>query len=138
MNLSTQHKGQIAHIKVELRAAEKSFIVSKPTIDARYDLIVDDGDTLHRVQIKYANHHDKRISGAVYVDLRTWPGNKKEGRKPYSADEIDAVLVYISLLDKICWIPPSLFNNKTTIVLRYEKPKNGCKSGFNLIEDYIW
>ena len=34
----TYRKGQIAELRVELRAVEKGYIVSRPTTEARYDV----------------------------------------------------------------------------------------------------
>ena len=44
-------KGIIAQLKAELRANELGFIVSKPTTEnCRYDMIIDDGKKLNRIQ----------------------------------------------------------------------------------------
>ena len=56
-------KGIIAQLKAELRANELGFIVSKPTTEnCRYDMIIDDGKKLNRIQIKYCSYNQKNSS----------------------------------------------------------------------------
>lgn len=51
MELSTAQKAEIAMAKVRMRAAERGIPVSVPTTDSvRYDLVIDDGGRLYRVQ----------------------------------------------------------------------------------------
>ena len=52
---SAHQKGEIAQLKVQLRAAEKGVTLSKPLIDSRYDFIRDDGRKQERAQVKYAS-----------------------------------------------------------------------------------
>jgi hypothetical protein len=51
---STAQKGELALLHVLQRAVENGWIVSRPTRDCRYDLVLDDGDRLYRAQVKYA------------------------------------------------------------------------------------
>jgi hypothetical protein len=136
--MNTQQRGQFAQLKVELRSAEKECIVSKPTIDARYDLIIDDGSKLTRVQIKYADGKSINSDGVVVVNFRRWAGDKRTETHNYLSSEVDAILVYIAKVDKICWLPPEVFDDKPNLYLRLEPPKNGQKTGIVMAEDYYW
>jgi hypothetical protein len=128
-------KGELACLKVELRAIEKGYIVSKPNIECmRYDRIIDCNGKLYRVQIKYTSH--KQSSGSFVVDLRKIT---KSGKTLlYNKDEIDAILVYIYEIDKICWFNSDMFDNKKSITIRTELAKNNQMKKIIYYKDYLW
>src|SRR5438309_2267143 len=71
--LATNLLGEFAVAKVFLRAIEKGWTVSRPMMECRYDLILDDGLRLYRVQVKYAGGKTpKQVSGVVPVGLKKW------------------------------------------------------------------
>src|SRR2546428_6106702 len=84
--LSTAQKGELAILRAQQRAFEKGWIVSRPTRDCRYDLVLDDGERLYRVQVKYAARKSSHATGAVSLDFT------KGGRRNrmYQDHEIDA------------------------------------------------
>lgn len=137
--MTTQQKGQYAQLKVELRAAELGYIVSKPTVDARYDLVLDDGNQLHKVQIKYSNskspHGD---DGVVVVELLRWAGDKRSEKRCYHSNEIDVVIAYLPIVDKLCWIPSDVFDGRPNLYLRLVPPKNNQTKGILMAEDFYW
>jgi len=51
---STAQKGEIAMLRVLQRAVERGWLATRPTRDYRYDLVLDDGERVYRVQVKYA------------------------------------------------------------------------------------
>ena len=131
-------RGMIAQNKAELRAIEKGYLVSKPITEcARYDMIIDDGERRERVQVKYAGGQHHSSEGSCVVDLRC-----KSGRHTYAncynRDEIDAVLAYIPVLDKLCYLPVDLVAGKNILTLRYAPTKNGQTKGILFAEDYLW
>ena len=128
----SHQKGCIGELKVELRAIEKGYIVSRPTIEARYDLVIDIDGKLKRVQVKYLSRKRKET---YELDLRKETRNNGN-RKVYKAEEVDALLVYIQPLDKVLWIEPKDFVDKTAISFREKKPKKNYP--VKLIKDYIW
>ena len=137
MHENTIH-GLIAQNKAELRAIEKGYMISKPITECtRYDMIIDNGDTLQKVQVKYAGSKQTVSSGSCVVDFRKKSINGKE-RKFYSKDEIDAVLVYLPEIDKICYFPIDFIENKSALTIRYEKPKNNQIKGVIFSDDYLW
>jgi len=130
--ITTNVKGQIAQSKAELRAIELGFIPSKPIFDARYDLILDNGGELKRVQIKYAGSYR---NGVVVAKLEY---NHRNGdRKFYKEDEVDGLIVYIPRLDKLCFFEPEFFIGKSALWIRIEEPKIKNK---NIIfaKNHIW
>lgn len=124
-------------LKAELRAVEKGYIVSKPTIDTRYDMIIDDKECLYRVQVKYADGMSSSSEGCVLVDLRRRNGNDTLNSRTYLETEIDSVVVYIPRIDRLCWFPPEKFHDKVQIFIRLEPPKNNIKC-VTMAQDYYW
>jgi hypothetical protein len=134
--MTTQQKAEIAHLKVAFRAIELGVVLSKPIVETRYDYIADTSGKLERCQVKYAGKAG-RGAGSVVVNLRSWaPGRKRE--RVYSADEVDALFVYVPQVDMVCKFPPAMFVGKASFLLRYEPPKNRQTTGLNLVEDYKW
>ena len=131
-------KGIEAVLKVEMRANELGYIVSKPTTDCcRYDLIIDDGVSLKRVQVKYAGHKPFNAEGSVNVGFRKMSINGKS-RPSYSRDEIDAIIVYIPAIDRLCYLPIDLVDGKQSINLRYAPSKNNQTARAFSCEQYFW
>lgn len=129
-------KGTIAQLKVELRAAEKGVVLSKPCLDVRYDYILDDGSRLQRVQVKYGDGIASHASGVVVVNLRGWKG--KEISRVYCEDEVDALLVYVPKIDKVLKFTAPQFCGKTSLYVRLKPPLNGQAKGTLLAQDHLW
>lgn len=134
--LTSSQKGEIAKLKVELRATEKGWICSRTVADSRYDLILDDGFRLHRVQVKYADSNSSRSDNAIMVNLKKDDG--KLNYRMYSKDEIDAIVIYIPRIEKFCWFNSSHFHKKTAITIRLGLPKNGQKKNLRFVDDFQW
>ncbi len=129
-SLKSWQKGHIARLKVEARAAELGAYVSIPTTDTRYDLVIDSENFLYRVQVKYADVSMRNSRGSVLLSLL------KNG-KTYSASEIDALLVYVAKVDRVCWFGPEVFHGRQSITLRY-KPAAIHRVDMRLVHEYFW
>lgn len=136
--MNTTQKGEIAYLKVALRAAEKGLVVSKPTTDARYDLVVDDGGKLLRVQIKYTDSPSSRSAHAVAVGLRRTTNKLGATPRVYSAEEVDLLLVYVPQLDVVVQVQTPDFCGKTGLILRLQPSRNGQKKGVLLVSEHLW
>ena len=130
----THKKGEIAHLQIQMEAVQRGFIVSKPTTEARYDLILDNGTKLLKTQVKYAS--DLR-NNAVRVDFRRETRNNGN-KKTYHRKEIDIILVYIPQVNKIALINPDLFEERQCLHLRIVPPKNNQKKDILYLKDVIW
>ena len=130
-------KGQLAVSKAETRAIELGFFPSRPLMDCRYDMIVDDGKRLWRVQVKYANGVPANSVGAVIVKLAYETRHRKH-IYTYHENEVDALIVYIPKIDKLCWFPCEAFIGKHVLCVRIDPPLNGQKSKIYLASDYFW
>ena len=123
----THQKGEIAQLKVQLRAAEKGVVLSKPLVESRYDFILDDGRKLERVQVKYA-------SGKI--NLKSWEGRLL--RRRYCASEVDALLVYVPQLDEVLRFEAELFCERASFTVRLEPAKNGQTKSIINARDFVW
>ncbi|MBP9669908.1 hypothetical protein KBD75_00740 [Candidatus Woesebacteria bacterium] len=130
-------KGQIATTKAQLRALELGYKISIPIMDYRYDLVLDDGHKLWRVQVKYANGVPANSQGAVVVKL-AYETRQRRHVYTYHEDEVDALVVYIPKTDQLCWFPCHAFVGKKVLCVRLEPPLNGQKTRIFLASDYLW
>ena len=124
---------------VARRAIEKGWTPSFTVEGERYDMILDDGSRLYRVQVKYADGK-ARQDGSVTVKLSStgWDGHTKSKRISYTSEEVDAFLVYVPKTEDICWLGPELFANRASTTLRYEPPKNNQTKNILLVKDLKW
>ncbi len=109
-----------------------------PTIEARYDLILDDGNKLSRVQVKYGGAAKANASGSILVDFRIRNGTRTSTYNNYSKSETDAILVYIPDIDEVLWFGPEMFDGRSTLTIRLEKAKNNQTKKILFASDYIW
>jgi hypothetical protein len=138
--MDTWQKGEQAKFKVMLRATEKGIIISEPTIPARYDLILDDGKTLEKVQIKWGGAKSRSSENAVQVELRVENGNgtSRYRKVKYKHGEVDCLLIYIPQIDQIIRLEPEMFVGKTAVVLRLESPLNNQTRNIKMAKDFVW
>jgi hypothetical protein len=97
------------------------YVVCFPMTDsARYDLVVDDGNSLLRIQVKTSKY--KKPSGSYEVKLATSGGNQSWSGvvKKISKDECDKVFVYTLDGDKYEF-PAEFLDNKGSVTLDKNK-----------------
>lgn len=136
VNITTNVKGQLAVSKAELRAFELGYIPSRPLYDTKYDLILDNGKRLTRVQVKYADGKPTNTTGAVVVKLEYEDRNKKS--HTYQSNEVDVLIVYIPKIDKLCYLPKKVFLNKRKLSIRISKSRNNQTKGIIAAKKYCW
>ena len=130
-------KAEIAMMKVDMRALRVGAFVSKPIFEgARYDYIIERDGKLYCAQVKYADGKRRRATGVVYVNLRKQI--KKDKNCPYNESEVDALVVYVPKIDKVCWFAPDAFCGKQGLSIRISPAKNGQIKGCLAAEDYLW
>ncbi|MDM8559499.1 group I intron-associated PD-(D/E)XK endonuclease [Thiotrichales bacterium HSG14] len=131
-------KGEIAQLKIQLRATEKGVTVSRPTTDARYDAILDLNGILKRVQIKYAGTETTNSTGSIVIRLQKKTKTKNAKVKNYTLHEIDAVLAYLPSVDEVVWLEPEFFHNKSCVCIRIVPAKNGQEKNILNLSEVIW
>ena len=128
MGQTADKKGTISVMAVLTQAYKQGLFCSWPLSNERYDLIIDNGKKMFRVQVKGTSIQDKRrwkISTTTYdntnftVYAQKYIKNKNRRRtKAYSENEIDFIIAHIIPLN-IFYIVPV-------------KELNGAK-GFNVV-----
>jgi hypothetical protein len=136
MRSDTVRRGEIAKCEVLRRAYEKGVVVSLPTVDTDYDAILEIDGKLYRGQIKYANSKASNSAGAILLYLRRTTRNKR--RLVYTRDKVDVMLVYLPAIDKVLWLPPKVWDGKTTLSIRTAPSKNGQQYPGLQAADHVW
>ena len=130
-------KAEIAMLKVGMRALQVGVYVSKPIFEgARYDYIIEKDGKLYHAQVKYADGKPFRTTEAVYVNLRKQI--KKDRNCPYNESEVEALRVYVSKIDKICWFGPEVFCGKHGLNIKIEPTRSGRIKGCVAANDHLW
>lgn len=119
-----RNKSEIAVLKVELEANKKGFIVSYPRVPMRYDMLLDNGKKIYRVQVKYVNSYYVKNKRQYF--LLSMPNS-------YNLKDIDLLLIYLPKNDVIISIPPERFINKKNVHIS----TNPHKSKISYMK-YIW
>jgi hypothetical protein len=137
--LATNFLGEYSVAKVWMRCLEKRFGCSRPLLECRYDLILDDGIKLYRTQVKYAGAASpKRSPGVVQVGLQKWRNDGRAVIPYYTAAEIDLLLVYVRRIDRLLWFGPEVFDGRSALFIRVEPARNNQKKGCLMAADYLW
>jgi hypothetical protein len=136
--ITTNQLGEFAVVKVQERAFEKGVVVSRPTIECRYDLIVDDHERLYRTQVKYAGSLNGAARGHVAVGLRKWRNDGRAVIPCYRAAEIDLLLVYVAVIDRVLAFGPEVFDGRGALCIRIRPSRNNQIKGCLMADDYIW
>jgi hypothetical protein len=133
--LSTDQKGNIAEAAVALSAAKLGFDVYRPiTEGGRYDLIIDSGERLLRVQCKWAARHGDVIVLRCYSARRS-VGGKLINRR-YTRAEVDMFAAYSPDLDQCFLLPPKLWEGRRQVHLRISPALNNQARGINWARDF--
>ena len=132
-----KQKGDTAELAVALDIQRRGYRVLFPFgEDCSYDLAVDRGDRLERVQVKYTES-----DGAV-VTVRCTAVSVTNGKvvntKCYTADEVDWIAVYDATTDRCYYVPASyLGTGRRTMSLRLVPARSGRKLGVNWAENFL-
>lgn len=136
MEITSNIKGQLAVSKAEIRAFELGFIPSRPLYDSKYDLLVDNGSKILRLQIKYADGKPSNSKGAVVVKLEYV--DRQKIVHTYQNKQVDGLVVYIPKINRLCYFPKKIFVNKRRLNIRISDSKNNQKQRVIFAKDYYW
>ncbi len=109
MTSPTTHKGNIGQTAVALEALQRGYHPSIPFEGAPYDLVIDKGEKLFKIQVKYAESEN----GLLKIRLRD-----------YQPCQIDAIIAYDHITRTTYWLPIERIGGAYTISLRLVAPKN--------------
>ena len=132
--MDTTFKGEEAVQRVILTAIQRGIAVSRPVLEGgRYDLVLDFG-SLKKAQVKYAGSGK---DGTIRVPTASTDCRGKKG-KVYTKQEVDLIVAYSPVTDKIYKLPASLWRGKRAVHLRYKPAKNNQTIGCILAQDWEW
>ena len=118
----TKSKGDMSELRVAIALTNAGYAVSKPFGEnQRYDLIADDGDRLHRVQVKTGRVR----RGVVKFSCSSTHGHRRTGNlatRPYTG-QIEFLAVYCPDSGKVYVIPEAELT-RSAINLRLVAPRN--------------
>ena len=124
---NTTEQGDIGEARAIYEFIKAGYVVSKPINDkAKYDIIVDDGDTLSRVQVKTTAHKKPRTSNGYEIGLVTKYSTRTAlNIRKRQTDDYDILFILVETGD--VWIIPCQdIESKSTITVgtkKYEKYK---------------
>jgi PD-(D/E)XK nuclease superfamily protein len=131
--LTTNQKGLIAETAVMHECAKLGIPVAQPLGDERYDLVLDLGTALLRVQCKWA----AKPGDVSVVRCRTCRRGR-EGliHRSYRAGEIDAVAAYSPDTERCYLLPAELSVECADVALRLAPTKNNQAAGIRWARDF--
>jgi PD-(D/E)XK endonuclease len=125
----TTLKGAIAEAAIAMAATKLGYVVLRPMTEGRrYDLVIDTGPRLLRVQCKWA----RRKQGVVVVDTSTrrlTPHGYVH--TTYTRDEIDGIAAYCQDLERCYYLPISLVAGRRGFHLRLVPAVNNQEMAIN-------
>ena len=129
--MTTLQKGKLAESLVMAEAIRRGFIVSVPfQEDCSYDLILDTGERLLRVQVKYTKS-DGNVIKVSCQSCNNWQ------TKHYDENTIDAFICYDATAKLFLYLGPELFRQRT-VNFRLEEPLNNQVAGVRFAKDHLW
>jgi len=131
--MKPQERGDLTEAVALHRLMKSGFSVSQPFDDnQRYDFIVDNGRELNRVQVKTARYKGDKL---IFNCANSVANTVEVSNKTYTADEIDAFVVFSPALDTVYWVDIDDAPTKA-MTLRTEPTKSGQTDGINWAEDF--
>ena len=142
MNEGRQHqaRGNKTEAKVTSELLNLGISVSAPVFgNERYDLIIDRGNELERVQVKTAyGHHNRTGTVAVGFESTVYQSNGKPNKTYYTAGEIDSYVIYCPERDTTLYVPfDETPRTQMNFSFRSKDEYNGHnRKAINFAEDY--
>jgi hypothetical protein len=131
---NTMHKGNSSEAIVLAAYTRAGFLVSVPFGGGgAYDLIVDTGMRLLKVQVKTGRHQKGRL---LYNGRRRIKDSNQNGMRRYRSDEVDVFAVYDPEGDSLYAAPPTAM--ATEGCLRLEPVLNGQQKLIRWARNYTW
>jgi prevent-host-death family protein len=128
------HKGNVAELAIATEAARLGLSVLKPlTEHERYDLALDLGSRIVRVQCKWATHNGAVVQ--IHVG-RSRTSRRGYIRSTYREEEIDALGAYCEALDRCYLLPAAMVAGRHALTLRTSATRNNQKAAVNFASDY--
>lgn len=133
-SLTSSQKGAVAEAEIVAAAAHLGLVVLRPLCDgARYDLGIDVGQSILRVQCKWASRRGDVLTVHCTTSRHTPQGYV---RTRYSGDEVDALAVYSAETDRCYLLPIADVERRSAISLRLRPTANNQALNVRWARDY--
>lgn len=130
----SNHKGNVAELAIATEAARLGLSVLKPlTEHERYDLALEIGGGLFRVQCKWARHDGDVVQ--IHV-ARCRTNRRGNVRSTYRDGEFDLLGAYCDDLRQCYLLPAAMVTGRHMIHLRTSAPRNNQRAAINYAADY--
>ena|SRR5579862_210666 len=126
--LTTNQKGIVAESAITHEAAKLGIVVSRPLVDAPYDLILDLSQGLLRVQCKWALRQGDVVVVRCRRCRRARTGLLHRG---YTLGEIDAIAAYCFEINTCYLLPLEMSVGRAAVQLRLNAPRNNQRTKIN-------
>jgi hypothetical protein len=133
-SLTPSQKGAVAEAEIAAAAIRLGLVVLRPLCEgARYDLALDTGSQLLRIQCKWASRR-----GGVLIARTMTARHTPRGYvyTTYSSAEIDAIGLFSPDTDRCYLVPIAGIEGMRAIHLRLDPPGNGQSAGVRWARDY--
>ena len=131
--LTTNQKGLVAETAVVHECAKLGISVSRPLDDQRYDLILDLGSKLLRVQCKWAARTGDVVAIRTLTSRRSRDGHI---HRRYAAHEIDAIVAFCEETGRCYLLPQELSVDRSLVLLRLEPTRNNQAAGIRWAREF--
>jgi hypothetical protein len=127
-------KGAIAETAITAEAVKLGFVVLRPIVEGRrYDIVIDTGPCLLRVQCKWAPRKGEVIAVNLQTHRCTPHGYV---RSTYTAAEVDGIGVYCQELRRCFYLPIEKVAGRRCLHLRLQPAANNQELAINWAADY--
>jgi hypothetical protein len=134
LELRTSQKGTVAEAEIALAAIRLDLLVLRPMNEGgRYDLAIDVGSKLLRVQCKWASRLGDVLNIRCATSRHTPRGYLKT---TYSADEVDVIAAYAPDTDRCYLVPIDEAAGMATVSLRLAPTRNNQALKVRWAHDY--
>lgn len=134
IELTPSQKGAAAEAEIAAAAIRLRLQVLRPVGEGgRYDLAIDIGEKLLRVQCKWASRRGYVLNARCVTSRHTPHGYI---RTTYTADEIDAIAAYAPDTDRCYLLPVSEVEGRTVLSLRLGPTRNNQAQLIRWAKDY--
>ena len=128
MSLSNQ-KGDIGEAYFVLRATEKGYWTGKMPQDCPYDYVLDRGNGIERVQVKYRSSARK---GTIQLNANNTSPQSNRSYKNF----VDQFAVFNPETSEVYLVPAKLVTDNSAAVFRVEQPKNNQTKGITFLSEF--
>jgi hypothetical protein len=131
-----KQKGDLAELMVAADLRKRGFLLLIPWgEDSNYDLAIDRGDRIERVQVKHATSDGKVVP--VRCTSYSLTNGKVKQVKHYTQDMIDWLAIWDSTTERCFYIPAKVLGQgRTRLHLRLVPPSYNRRKDIRMAEEY--